>query len=169
MNIGEGISGAIFSEDRVYRYALWRIWDRRLKNLLWVGLNPCWANETRDDASTSRMAKRAKKLGYGGLCIGNLFAVVAPYPEQLVYGNSAVGKENDRYLAELRKFSSLVVVGWGNHGSFTGRDKVVLDILGKPVYCLAVTKLGMPGHPLYLPWDAELKEYLPMPVYEKVK
>ncbi len=167
MNIGEGISGAIFSEDRLYRYALWRIWDGQQPPLLWVGLNPCWANETRDDTSTSRMAYRAKKYGYGGLYIGNLFAVVAPYPEQLVYGHNAVGNENDRYLAELKRAAGIVVVGWGNHGRSAGRDAEVLDILGKPVYCLSVTKSGMPGHPLYLPWDAELKEYLPAPVEVK--
>ncbi len=165
MQIGEGISGAIFSKDRLYRYALWRIWDRKLKPLLWVGLNPCWANETKDDTSTSRMAYRAKTLGYGSLYIGNLFAVVAPYPEQLVYGNDAIGQENDKYLVELKKVAGAVVVGWGNHGRSVGRDKSVLDILGKPVYCLAVTKSGAPTHPLYVPWSAELKEYLPEPKF----
>ena len=48
-------TGAIFSADRVYRYALWRRWsffgDRRL---VFVGLNPGTADENVDDPTIRR-------------------------------------------------------------------------------------------------------------------
>jgi hypothetical protein len=132
-----------------------------------VGLNPSRADEYRcDDKTVLKMVTYSKAWRYGGLYVGNLFAVVSPYPEQLVYGNSAVGEQNDRYLAELKRVAGIIVVGWGNHGNSAGRDKAVLDILGKPVYCFAVNKSGQPVHPLYQPLSAELKEYVPAPTFK---
>lgn len=166
VHIGQTLSGAVFSKDRQYRYALWRIWDGEVPALIFIGLNPSHADEVRDDATVSKLAWHAKMLKYGGLYIGNLFAVVSPYPEQLVYGNNAVGLENDKYLAELKRVAGIIVVGWGNRGRSAGRDKEVLDLLGKPVYCFRVTKSGMPTHPLYIRYDTDLKEYLPSPIYK---
>lgn len=159
MNIGEGISGAVFSDDGVYRYSLWRFWDREKPALLFVGLNPSTANGIKDDPTIRRLAGFAKSWGLGGLYAGNLFSVITPYPEQLVYGD-AVGPDNDQYLAEMKKLALVVMVGWGTHGGISSREKAVMDILGKSVYCLAVTKTGQPGHPLYLPSSSQLIPYI---------
>ena len=32
------LSNAKFSNDRIYRYALWRIWDNQLPKVLFIGL-----------------------------------------------------------------------------------------------------------------------------------
>ena len=41
--------GAHFSKSRVFRYALWRIWDKDKPAVMFVGLNPSTADETVDD------------------------------------------------------------------------------------------------------------------------
>ena len=42
-------NGADFSDDRVYRYRLWREWDDSLPSCLFVMLNPSTADATQDD------------------------------------------------------------------------------------------------------------------------
>ena len=42
-------SDALFSKDRVYRYALWRIWDLKKPKVLFIGLNPSTADEIKND------------------------------------------------------------------------------------------------------------------------
>jgi hypothetical protein len=60
----------------------------------------------------------------------------------------------------MRELSSKAMVGWGNFGARAGtRPEEVLEILGEPVYCLAVTQTGEPGHPLYLRSTSELIPY----------
>ena len=163
MNIGEGISGAIFSGDRKYRYALWRIWDREQPALIFIGFNPSKADEIQDDPTVSKLAADAKYLKYGSLYIGNLFAIISANPAiALIEPEIAIGEDNNRYLQELKRVAGVIVAGWGNNGQYTDRYKEVLDIFGSPVYCFSVTKQGQPTHPLYLLVN-ELREYLPEP------
>ena len=42
-------SDALFSKDRIYRYALWRTWDESKPKVLFVGLNPSTASHSNDD------------------------------------------------------------------------------------------------------------------------
>lgn len=169
MNIGEGISSAIFSEDRQYRYALWRVWNREKTALIFIGLNPSTGDEIHDDPTICKLGWLAKDLGYGGIYIGNLFALRSSSPAALLLGSKlrvakqSIGVENDKYLRELKRVAGIIVVGWGNLAQYSNRYKAVLDLLGKPVYCFAVTKAGQPSHPLYLQSPVELREYLPEP------
>jgi len=163
MHIGEGISGAIFSKNRIYRYALWRVWDREKPAIVFIGLNPSYANQYKDDPTVVKMSRYARYNNYGGVYIGNLFAVVATHPKPSLFDSNAVGEGNDKYLLELKQVAGIIIVGWGNHGRSTDRYKRVLDILDKPVYCFGVTKQDMPTHPLYISYDRKLQEYLPAP------
>jgi hypothetical protein len=74
-----------------------------------------------------------------------------------------IGPDNDRHirriLIESRARKGVFVVGWGNHGSFMGRDQAALKIaneLGVVFQCLGVTKSGQPKHPLYIAAEQEL-------------
>ena len=52
-------SDAFFSKDRLYRYALWRIWDNELPKVLFIGLNPSTADEVKDDPTIRRCIRYA--------------------------------------------------------------------------------------------------------------
>lgn len=87
MKIGGSISGAIFSDNaRNHRFALWRVWDKTLDNLFFIGLNPSTAEHYRDDPTIRRLIGFAKAWGFGGLFAGNLFNLVPgglrPGPEE---------------------------------------------------------------------------------------
>ena len=164
MNIGEGISGALFSDsERRFRYALWRIWQPSGDKLLFIGLNPSTANGTKDDPTIRRLIGFAKSWGFGGLFAGNLFSIVSANPDVLWLSSSVElpGGPNDMAIKRMRELSSKVMVGWGNWGAAAGtRPGEVIAILREPVYCLKTTRSGEPGHPLYIRSTSDLEPYI---------
>ncbi len=64
---------AKLSDCRIYRYALWRIWDDAKPLVMFIGLNPSTADETEDDPTIRRCISFAQNWGYGGLYMANLF------------------------------------------------------------------------------------------------
>lgn len=147
-------SSAQLSLCRTYRYALWRTWDATKPYVLFICLNPSTADEIDDDPTLLRCIEFARSWGYGGLCMGNLFAFRATQPKDLMKSSNPIGDDNDYWLEQLSKDAGIVVAGWGNHGVFLNRSAEVLRKL-KEVYCLKINKSGEPSHPLYL--SKELK------------
>lgn len=163
MEIGESISGAVFSDDRRYRYSLWRRWEKESgDNLLFIGLNPSTASDIKDDPTISRLISFAKSWGFGGLFCGNLFSLVSSNPAKLFYEDAVEvqGGPNDQTIKRMREFSTLVLVGWGTWGIHAGdRPAAVINLVGGHVFCLKVTRKGEPNHPLYMPADSKLMLY----------
>jgi len=164
LNIGEGISGAVFSDsNRGFRYALWRFWQPGGEKLLFIGLNPSTANDIKDDPTIRRLIGFAKAWGFGGLFTGNLFSLVTANPDVLWFSSSPEQSNdpNDIALKRMRELSAKVMVGWGNEGRNAGtRPGEVLALLGEPVFCIKTTKGGEPTHPLYMPLSSQLIPYV---------
>lgn len=173
MKVGGTISGAIFSDDRRFRYALWRRWNNSPKNLdalLFIGLNPSTANATKDDPTIRRVAEFAKSWGFGGLFVGNLFSIVSADPAVLCLEPAVElpGGLNDQAIINMRLISTVVMVGWGDFGRYTGtRPAEVLTLVGEPVHCIKVNQSGEPSHPLYLPGNSKLITYYRKGDYRK--
>lgn len=139
-----------FSPCRTYRYALWREWIGGSGYAMFVGLNPSTADEMLDDPTIRRCIAFAKSWGYAALCMTNLFAYRATEPKDMMAVADPVGPGNDAFLQALAPEAGVVVAAWGAHGTFGGRDQEVRRLL-PALHCLALTKDGHPGHPLYLP------------------
>jgi hypothetical protein len=148
------IKTAVFSPDRRYRYALWRIWDERKPICMFIGLNPSTANEDTDDPTTIRCMGFAGSWGFGGHCMGNMFGLVSSDPHAL-RGGDPIGPENDAWLAYLAAHSAIVVACWGQiWKDEDGRREAVIKLVLKTagsIDCLGITKTGQPKHPLFLP------------------
>ena len=142
-------SDAFFSTDRLYRYALWRIWDDKLPKVLFIGLNPSTADESKDDPTIRRCMRYAQEWGYGGYLMGNIFAYRSTDPKRLKIIDNPIGSDNNLWLKNLHKEASLTIGAWGNHGKYLNRSKAIIDLIDN-LYCLKVTKEGHPSHPLYL-------------------
>ena len=129
---------------------------------MFVGLNPSTADGNTDDPTVRRFTGFARKWGFSGVYVLNLFAYRATLPSELKNAYDPVGVLNDLYLNIYREKSEQVIVAWGVHGEFRGRAGEVLleGILGHELYCLGLTKEGYPRHPLYLPRATERERYL---------
>jgi hypothetical protein len=154
-------SGAAFSDDRVYRYRLWRIWDRSKDLACWVMLNPSTADEFELDPTCRRVDGFTRRWGYGGWYVGNIFALRSTDPRELYRHQEPVGPDNDRAILEMATESQIVIAAWGNHGRYQGRGRQMMKLLaGHDVHVLGKTKGGDPRHPLYIRGDSEL-----LPIY----
>lgn len=146
-------TGATFSSCQKYRYTLWRIWDPRKPFLLCVLLNPSTADETQNDPTVERCQRRAVLGGYGGLFVGNIFALRSTDPKELYRVDDPVGSDNNTAILSMAKQAQTIMCGWGTHGNLLARGAAVLKLLSDnklPVFCLGQNKDGTPKHPLYV-------------------
>lgn len=144
--------GAHFSKSRVYRYALWRIWDRDKPAVMFVGLNPSTADENVDDPTIKRCISFARDWGYGSLYMLNLFAFRATKPKDMKKAVDKVGWDNDAALKKYASKCDEIVAAWGVNGSLEERNRFVCDkvLFDFQLMCLVKTKDGHPKHPLYV-------------------
>ena len=148
--------GAQISDDLNYRYALWRIWDRNIKPVLFIGLNPSKADAERDDPTITRCIGFARQWEYGGLLMANVFAYRSSDPGLLDQIKDPQGPDNERYMKCLANQAGLVVAAWGNRGH-KAFDAAELKKCCSWMRCLRVNKSGAPAHPLYVPNKTSLK------------
>lgn len=142
-------SGAAFSRCGKYRYALWRNWDPERPKILFIGLNPSRADARHNDPTIRRCINFARDWGYGGLLVGNLFALRSPHPHSLRHSQNPVGPRNDYWLRLMSCDADRTLACWGNHGALIGRDAVVAARFSD-LWCLRRNRGGAPAHPLYM-------------------
>lgn len=152
--------------DRKYRYALTREWDRGIRTMTFIMLNPSDADEERDDATVRRCAGFAVREGCGRLLVVNLFALVSRNPSRLLDDPGPVGPVNDTHirnaLAMWQWTGGPVVAAWGVvHPRLRPRVRHVLSLAEDADATLlslgGLTAGGHPRHPLFLPSDAPLR------------
>jgi hypothetical protein len=153
---------AVFSQDEVYRYTLWREWggmlepgDRRYVNF--ICLNPSTATDTKDDNTIRRCTRFARLWGYTAMCVTNIFAFRSTDPVGLLTIPDPIGPLNNDYILEIASEASLVICAWSQHAGLNNRGPEVREMLegwATPHY-LKMSKTGHPYHPLYLPSDTK--------------
>lgn len=144
-------TGAIFSNCNAYRYLLWRAWDETAPRVLFVCLNPSIAGACNDDRTVKCCIGFAKRAGYGGFYLANLFGLISTAPSGLVASTAPEGNpDNDTYIHKAAARCAAVIAAWGDSGSHRERNSVVLPILRgyfPNVFCLKITDSKNPGHP----------------------
>ncbi len=143
--------GAAFSDCKQYRYQLWRIWDKSLPLVMFIGLNPSTANEAKNDPTIESVIRLSKFNGYGGFYMMNCFAFITAYPEFLKNGFSKFhDDQNEFYLRQTGKLVKDVVFAWGGfkEPSFYGMDRQLKEMFPNPK-CILKNKDGSPSHPMY--------------------
>lgn len=155
-------SGASFSLDRTYRYALWRTWAEEDGYLMVVGHNPSTAGEKTNDPTIVREIGFAKRWGYGGLCKLNVGAYRATHPKDLDHVDDPVGPDNWTTIDMYADCASRIVIASGiPHKKLRREFQLIVDYLAEKdtLWCFGTTKAGWPRHPLYLLDSTELVEY----------
>ncbi|UDW83761.1 DUF1643 domain-containing protein [Pasteurella canis] len=146
--LAEMNKNAIFSNCRTYRYVLWRIWEPELPKITFIGLNPSTADESEDDPTIRRCINFAKKWGYGGIYMVNLFAYRSTDKSLIYQVPQPIGQDNDKYILQFSQQSEKVIAAWGNTGSYLSRSQQIYQMVPN-LYCLAINKTSEPKHPLY--------------------
>ena len=152
---------ASFSPCRTWRYSLARELAPQTGEgtVVFIGLNPSTADESRDDPTIRRCIGFARRWGFARLEVLNLFAFRTAKPAALLAADDPVGPENDSTIAEVLGGADLVICAWGAFPN-SGRAADVLPLVAAP-HCLGTTKNGSPRHPLYLPASTEPRRWSP--------
>jgi len=150
------IRDADISDCGRYRYELTRRWDDG-PLLEFIMLNPSTADADIDDPTIRRCIAFAKRWGYGGIVVRNLFAYRATHPEELVNVDDPVGPRNRDVLSRDDADCTIVAwgadpaaVGWWNGYPFSWQPTVIRR---RALFCLSVNANGSPKHPLYVRAD----------------
>ena len=152
------IKDAEISRCGQYRYWLSRIWDRDKPFCTWIMLNPSTADASVDDPTIRRCINFTRQWEYGGLYVVNLFAFRATDPKHLKQFNKPVVDENWINIMHYATMAGKVVVAWGNHGGYLKASEITITLLSRnkiTPYCLGVTSIGQPKHPLYIKSDTK--------------
>jgi hypothetical protein len=155
------IGSADISDCGRYRYLLTRRWAAG-EVVLFVMLNPSTADAERDDPTLVRCSRRARELGFGGLCVANLFAWRSTDPKVLHSVPDPVGPANDEALQTAAERAAMIVCAWGAGGALHTRGAAVaarLRAIGRPVSHLGLTALGEPRHPLRVSYRTPLTPF----------
>ena len=150
--------GASLSECARYRHSLWRRWDAERPSLGFIMLNPSVADSTIDDPTIRRCIGFAKREGYGGIRVANLFDLRSTDPKNLLTADDPIGPEPDPFI-HLAGSCTAFVAAWGAVAKpLRWRAKEVAEVFGawRTLLCLGTTKDGSPRHPLYVRGDAPL-------------
>lgn len=155
-------SRALISPCGAYRYRLEREWDSELPKVAFIMLNPSTADAEKDDPTIRRCIGFAKSWGFGGLIVGNLFALRSTDPAALYSHPDPVGPDNDACLRGIASCAEQVVCAWGTHGALNGRGLAVGEMLNSAnLAALKLTADGHPGHPLYIAGDTQPRAWFP--------
>ena len=146
-----------------YRYWLLRVWDRSLRTLPIVMLNPSTADASKDDPTIRRCISFAKREGFGGIRVVNLFAYRATSPDDMKAAADPYGPEGNAVLGEIFMVAGMtdtpVLAAWGANGDHLRRaERIKLSAKhwGARLVCFGTTKDGHPRHPLYVAGDQPL-------------
>lgn len=140
-----------------FRTWLTRRWAHGGKTLLWVMLNPSTADADNDDQTLLKCVAISQHNGFNALCVVNLYDYRATEIREL---KKAGYPRSAAWLATIRQKlleSDSTVVAWGA-SAVPYHAAYMIQYLSdfRPVYRVALTKSGQPGHPLYLPTKTAL-------------
>ena len=158
-------SGALISPCGAYRYRLTRRWDADRPLAAFVMLNPSTADGTRDDPTIRCCVRLARREGYGGIRVVNLFAYRTPHRKRLATVADPVGPDNDGHICEAAALGAVTIAAWGGYVAIPERAGAVLDMLREAAARLkCIEMIGpptnrQPRHPLYLSRVATLVDF----------
>jgi hypothetical protein len=147
--------------DGSHRYRLWRAWPMVGASLrvCFVMLNPSTADGSHDDATIRKCMAYARRWGYAGIEVVNLYSFRTTNPKSLREAGYLNGPAADGMIrmALIEGTVGMLLYAWGAHAQ-PERVREVHAIARKLDYTpgvLRITKSGYPAHPLYLKGDLE--------------
>ena len=107
------IREAEFSIDKKERYSLKREWDKSKNKILYIMLNPSFADDKDDDPTIRRLINFTKKFNSGGFLVGNIFTTITPNPKELDKSKGMSDKNFEELIKLINKVDQ-IVYAWGS-------------------------------------------------------
>jgi hypothetical protein len=170
-------SGACFSSDRRFRYALWRRWDPRGSSVGFLLLNPSIADESVLDSTLRRCKAYSVSWGHGQMFVANIFPLVSTDRSVLLTTPDRDGEpgRNEAHITDLLYRCDILVLGFGNEPSkpklrySVTRLRRLFETLerhGMPApMALGLNSNGLPKHPLYIAGHVKPTVYRSWPAW----
>ena len=155
---------AVISDDGLYRYRLGRRWGPG-EIMVWAMLNPSTADANVDDPTIRRCMGFARREGYDGIEVINLYALRATKPTHLLDHPDPEGPKNKHHWTEVLTDHKvgMVMAGWGAHAGMGHLPASRAADFWRSAgcwRCVGWTKDGYPRHPLYVKGDAEIERFV---------
>jgi hypothetical protein len=146
----------------LYRYRLTREWgDGPL--LPFVMLNPSTADAEVDDPTIRRCMGFARREGFSGIVVTNVFAFRATNPDDLRNAVDPLGPRCHEITLATATYAIAnnvpIVCAWGAWAGDVNGTAAEFVRAGAVLKCLGRTKSGCPRHPLYVKGDATLEDF----------
>lgn len=162
---GDTTCVAVFNDDRTRRFDV--VWRWRHGPLFTACLlNPAMLTAATNDHTGLGIVERAKRRGFAGARIVNLFTLRTADPAIMRAHPDPVGAEANEYIIRAMKAAgqdgSPFVAGWGADGGHLGRNGEVCDLarmIGIPLHAFKVNKGGSPAHPARLGYELPLVKW----------
>lgn len=145
------IREAEFSIDKKERYSLKREWDKSKNKILYIMLNPSFADDKDDDPTIRRLINFTKKFNSGGFLVGNIFTTITPNPKELDKSKGMSDKNFEELIKLINKVDQ-IVYAWGS----SIEEPQLLKKLVLSPKCFGKNVNGTPKHPLYVPSQTKL-------------
>ena len=154
-------SSAVLSDCGLYRYRLDRRWGDG-PTCGFIMLNPSTADADMDDPTIRRCIGFAKREGYGGIIVVNLYAFRATSPKDMQAAPFPFGPDNHSHLTDIARAAYYadvpIICAWGANDQ-GDTVKAIFREAGVRMVCLGRTKDGSPRHPLYVRADQPLEDF----------
>lgn len=148
------IEHAIFSQDKLHRFTLWRRWQTGDRVVNFICLNPSTADDRVDDPTVAKCVKYSKWWGYDALIVTNVFSYRSTDPSVLKTLEQPTMEDNDAWIKWAARQASLIICAWSQHAKLHDRGAQVHEMLREQHFELHyLKKSGQPHHPLYLKDD----------------
>lgn len=140
-----------------FRPWLLRQWASDGRHALWVMLNPSTADAEHDDPTLLSCIRISKHHGFGGLRVVNLYDWRATKVSDLKREGCPRSSEWWPAITSAIAATDTTIAAWGaSAGPYHAAQMLTWLRMYRPVYRVALTKDGQPGHPLYLRADTPL-------------
>ena len=150
-------SGALMSDCGRYRYRLWRRWEGGEGIVSFIMLNPSTADGLEDDPTIKKCVGFARRWGFQGLEVANLYAWRATKPEEMRRADDPIGPDNNKALRKNLRRADLAVCAWGAKADicraawFCG----LAHSMGVDLHALDTNADMSPRHPLFIAADSK--------------
>ncbi|MDD2266936.1 DUF1643 domain-containing protein [Sulfuricurvum sp.] len=135
-------ASAEFSDDKLYRYWLKRVWDEDKEIGVFIALNPSKATELKCDQTICNITNLALQWDWGGFYLLNLFAFRSTEKKLMLINQNPIGEKNDEMIEAICKRSNNIVLSWGEEKPKLVKDraskvKQILNNINRNVLCLS--------------------------------